>query len=223
MAPGGIIAHHTATRPGSDAALDRVLINGRPDLPGPLCHLHLTRQGQYRIIAAGVAHHAGSGGWQGLSGNRSVIGIEAANDGRGEAWPSVQLSAYDRGAAALLTRLGKDESWLCGHLEWAPGRKIDPLGIDLGAMRARISAIMEPMTTTQARIEVATEWRKVAGEWMTPLPTETRQQRLTRLAAETLTPGGRTAAQIATHAVRISPVPIEPSVPAWVLDPTIPA
>lgn len=221
MVPGAVIAHHTATRPGSDLALDRLLIAGRPDLPGPLCHLHLTRQGQYRVIAAGVAHHAGGGGWKGLTGNRSVIGIEAANDGRGETWPQVQLDAYDHGAAALLRQLGRNESWLVAHREWAPGRKIDPTGIDMDAMRARVHAIMEPMTPTQARIEVAAAWHAASGEWMTPTPYETRQQRLTRLAAEILSPGGRTAAAIATHATRLFP-PQAADVPAWVLDPTIP-
>ena len=231
MRPRIVIGHHTATGPSTpNATVVALLIRGRPDLPGPLCHLGLDRQGRYHIIAAGKANHAGLGVWKDADESVETIGIEAFNYGNSipfptrEPWPQVQLDAYDNGVAALLGHISRDALHFCGHREWAtpPGRKPDPSGIDLDAMRARISAIMEPMTITQARIEVATEWRKVAGVWMTPTVNETAQQRLTRLAAETLTPGGRTAAQIATHAVRISPVPIELSVPAWVLDPTVP-
>lgn len=35
------------------------------------------------------------------------------------------LDAYPRLNAALLTGLGRGSEWLCGHHEWAPGRKID--------------------------------------------------------------------------------------------------
>jgi len=245
MRPLVVVGHHTGSQPrrfaplGDSGASDMrgmdILINGRPPsdpkpLPGPLCHLGLVRGGAYFIVAAGKANHAGAGQWDGANESVEAIGIEAFNWGASipfptrELWSPVQLDAYDRGVAALLAHIGQDASHFCGHREWAtpPGRKPDPSGIDLDAMRARVAAIMEPMTPTQARIEVATAWHAASGEWMTPLPTETRQQRLTRLAAE-VTAGGRTAAQIATHAVRTSPPQVGETVPAWVLDPSIPA
>lgn len=143
MKPKGVVAHHTATRATtSNAAVELLLANGRTDLPGPLCHLGLRRDGTFVVIASGIANHAGSGSWKGVTGNRHVIGIEAYNDGMGEPWSDVQLKAYDRGVAAILHYL-KLPSWmLCGHKEWAPTRKIDPRGIDMVAMRLRVEALL---------------------------------------------------------------------------------
>jgi hypothetical protein len=140
--PKGVIAHHTATpKTWSSQQLTDLLVKGRTGLPGPLCQLMLDRDGTVTVIAAGRANHAGLGGWNGLTGNASVIGIEAANDGRGEVWPQAQLDAYDRLAAALLNRLGQTEKMLCGHKEWTP-RKIDPRGIDMPAMRRRVKLLL---------------------------------------------------------------------------------
>jgi hypothetical protein len=144
MNPKVLIAHHTATGTNwSDAALDYFLRIGRSDLPGPLCHIHLTRSGQCRIIAAGMANHAGKGSWKGLSGNALAVGIEAANDGLGEYWPQAQITAYDRASAAILEHIGRDSTYLCGHREWAPFRKIDPTGIALPAMRTRVQSLLQ--------------------------------------------------------------------------------
>jgi len=239
MRPLVVIGHHTATSAStSDANVVALLIKGRSDLPGPLCHLGLDRQGRYHIIAAGKANHAGAGVWKEANESSETIGIEAFNFGNSvpfptrEPWPQVQLDAYDRGVAALLTHIGRDASYFCGHREWAqpPGRKPDPSGIDLPLMRTRIAAIMEPMTLTQARIEVAAAWHSASGEWMTPTPTETRQVRLSRLAKEVITPGGRTAAQIAAAGVPTPPPDlatrlanaVNDPLPAWVTDPAIP-
>lgn len=144
MKPKGIVAHHTATQPTtSNAAVEQLLAQGRSDLPGPLSHLGLRRDGTFVILASGVANHAGTGSWKGITGNRHVIGIEAYNNGINEPWPQVQLNAYDRGCAAILRYL-KLPSWtLCGHKEWAPTRKIDPRGIDMVAMRLRVEALMK--------------------------------------------------------------------------------
>ena len=153
MNPKVVVAHHTATRAtSSDGAVANLLANGRTDLPGPLCHLGLTRAGKYVVIASGVANHAGAGSWQGITGNRHAVGIEAYNDGRGEPWPAVQLDAYDRGVAAILKKLDLPASRLCGHKEWAPGRKIDPNGVDMVAMRARVERLnTAPLTLLQPR------------------------------------------------------------------------
>ena len=153
MNPKVVVAHNTVTRATtSDAAVANLLANGRSDLAGPLGHLGLTRTGKYVAIASGVANHAGAGSWQGITGNRHAVGIEAYNDGRGEPWPAVQIDAYDRGVAAILKKLDLPASRLCGHKEWAPGRKIDPNGIDMVAMRARVERLnTAPLTLLQPR------------------------------------------------------------------------
>lgn len=139
----GLVCHHTGTRGGGNMPTLRVLIDGRSDLPGPLSQLGLGRDGTYYVIAAGRANHAGAGSWRGVSGNSHFIGIEAENSGDGvEPWPDVQMDAYRRGAAAILKQIGATAGMCCGHKEYAPGRKVDPLGIDCGVFRNDVAAIM---------------------------------------------------------------------------------
>jgi hypothetical protein len=131
--PKLVVCHHTAVK-GSAV---NVCIKGRPDLPGPLCHVVLARDGAAHVIASGKANHAGAGGWAGYSGNRRALGIEADNDGH-EPWPAVQVEAFQRCAAAMLAGIGQDPSFVCGHREWAPNRKVDPHSLDLNAFRAAV-------------------------------------------------------------------------------------
>ena len=97
--PSGVVCHHTASAAGGDHPALGTVINGRPDLNGPLCNVLLARNGDCYIIAAGTANHAGTGGWRGLSGNSSVLGIEAENNGVGEPWPAHQIDAPTCGSA----------------------------------------------------------------------------------------------------------------------------
>lgn len=133
--PRGVVCHHTAGPSSGDMPTLRILINGRSDLPGPLCNVGLSRSGKVYVIAAGRANHAGRGGWKGLSGNSSVLGIEAENDGR-QPWPAQQLEAYHTLCAALLSGIGEvDADMVCGHKEWAPGRKPDPHSLNMVTFR----------------------------------------------------------------------------------------
>lgn len=56
----GCMFHHTAMD-ASDAVNVRVLVNGRPDLRGPLCNFGGGDDGVIDIISAGPANHAGKG------------------------------------------------------------------------------------------------------------------------------------------------------------------
>src|SRR5689334_8344946 len=106
----GVICHHTAGPKAGNMSSLSTLINGRPDLPGPLAQLGLGRDGTFYIIAAGRCNHAGNGIWQGLSnGNTNFIGIEAENTGllNDVPWPEVQVEAYQRGVAAILLHIGR--------------------------------------------------------------------------------------------------------------------
>jgi len=158
--PKVVVAHHTATRSTvSDGAVVRLLTNGRPDLPGPLAHVGLSRDGTAYVVAAGRANHAGAGGWLGVTGNVNAFGIEAFNDGVGEPWPQVQLDAYDRVVAAVLRHEELDGFRLCAHREWAPGRKIDPAGIDMDAMRFRVQALLNGGDDMSARVWTRDTWQ----------------------------------------------------------------
>jgi N-acetylmuramoyl-L-alanine amidase-like protein/putative peptidoglycan binding protein len=139
----GVLCHHTAgPRAGNMPSLD-TLINGRPDLSGPLAHLGLGRDGTFYVLAAGRCNHAGTGAWQSVTtGNSSFIGIEAENTGSpDDPWPEAQIDAYHRGAAAILARLGRGAEWCAGHREYAlpAGRKTDP-SFDMEAFRASVAA-----------------------------------------------------------------------------------
>lgn len=140
-----VIAHHTG--PGKDANLLKLILNGRPDLAGPLSQLFLDRQGTYHVLAAGRCNHAGNGSWHGATGNSDTIGIEAANAGDGkEAWPAAQMRAYIVGVAAILRHRGKDELGVAGHKEFATprGRKIDP-SFDMFEFRERVAEAIDDL------------------------------------------------------------------------------
>lgn len=135
----GILLHHTASsRQGGDLASLGTVVNGRPDLPGPLCHILVGRDGQVRVIASGRANHAGYGGpfgWVPTNlGNSYLIGIEIENNGVGEPYSEECYNAVLEVCVALLKRYRgrlarrkphRAASKVKGHKEWT-SRKIDP-------------------------------------------------------------------------------------------------
>lgn len=135
FSPRGVVVHHDASGSGSgNAGALNIIIHGRSDLPGPLAQYQLGRNGHIWVVAAGRANHAGSGSWQGLSGNSSMIGIEAANNGTGEPWGANQIAVYTALCAVLIKRLNRAPLYVCGHKEWTT-RKIDPHGGVFGSAR----------------------------------------------------------------------------------------
>ena len=122
--------HHTASAPGTAIAPSLgTVINGRPDLPGPLCNVLQDRRDVARVIAAGRANHGGKGAWRGRSGNSLFFGLEVEFAGtKAEAFPRKRFDTAARiQAAAAYGRY--DASWIWQHLEYATpkGRKIDLL------------------------------------------------------------------------------------------------
>lgn len=142
----GVLCHHTAGSKVGNAPSLWTITSGRPDLPGPLSHLHLARDGTFTVIAAGRCNHAGPGAWQGVtSGNTYFIGIEAENAGDGtDPWPDVQMEAYAKGCAAILKHIGAEAIMCVGHKEYAlpPGRKIDP-SFNMTAFRKSVGEFMK--------------------------------------------------------------------------------
>lgn len=140
FSPGGLVCHHTAGASTGDMPSLRVLIQGHSTLPGPLCNVGFSRSGIVYYIASGRANHAGRGGWRGLVGNSSVLGIEAENNGF-QAWTPKQLELYPVLAAALMYGIRRGSEWTCGHKEWAPTRKPDPHTINMSAFRQKMTTI----------------------------------------------------------------------------------
>lgn len=153
--PRAIIAHHTASNAQSgNFGSERIVTVGRSDLPGPLCQFLLGRDGTVKLIAAGYSNHAGYGGPKvdvpANMGNTYTYGIEAENNGIGEPWTRKQLNAYYRLCAALLVWMDrKDVNRVFAHKEWAPGRKIDPAGINMDRFREQVQKALNQGPTVK--------------------------------------------------------------------------
>jgi N-acetylmuramoyl-L-alanine amidase len=139
--PRGVVCHHTG--PGSPAALLRLCIQGRSDLPGPLANVVLDPSGVAHVIAAGRANHAGPGGWKHLQGNSSVFGIEAVHAGDASPWPAAQIESYHRICNGMLRLVGSRADLVCGHKEWSPRRKPDPASLDMNSFRSAVAALLD--------------------------------------------------------------------------------
>jgi N-acetylmuramoyl-L-alanine amidase len=139
--PRGVVCHHTG--PGTVDGLLRLCVQGRSDLPGPLANVVLDPSGVAHVIAAGRANHAGRGGWRHLQGNSSVFGIEAVHPGNASPWPAAQIESYQRICKGMLRLVGSPADLVCGHKEWAPGRKIDPASLDMNSFRRAVAALLD--------------------------------------------------------------------------------
>ncbi len=133
--PRGVLLHHTAGPLKGDAPSLPTVINGRPDLAGPLSQLFLARSGIWHVVAAGKA-------WRGITdGNGHFIGVEAENTGMpNDPWPSIQMNSYVRGVRAILAEIAAPADMAAGHKEYAtpPGRKTDP-SFDMDNFRAMVA------------------------------------------------------------------------------------
>lgn len=152
----GVLWHHTATGRGafanSDAPTLNLCINGRSDLPGPLCQIVFGRNGTVYLTAAGVANHAGRGIAPGIPenmGNHYLIGIEMESSGVAPFdWTEDQKRIAPYLGAALeseyLMGLPADQRLQLGHLEYSYDGKIDPAGWPGGmdGLRASINKVL---------------------------------------------------------------------------------
>ena len=141
----GVLCHHTAGPATLNMPSLKTLIDGRPDLSGPLAQLGLGRDGTFYVISAGRCNHAGNGIWNGVgAGNTHFIGIEAENTGlTDDPWPEVQTEAYKHGVAAICRYLNRGPEWCAGHKEFAlpQGRKDDP-SFDMAHFRADLAGLL---------------------------------------------------------------------------------
>lgn len=164
--PVGVLCHHTATTVNTSvAAVLRLLVSGRSDLPGPLSQLGLGRAGTVYIIAAGRSNHAGvakaSGTVGSGDGNLLYAGIEAFNSGVGEPWPAVQYNAYVLLCAVLSVKITKNSAnTVRAHKETSVTGKIDPR-FDMDPFRAKVAAKMDEIENPKATPPSFTRGEKV--------------------------------------------------------------
>lgn len=124
FAPRVHLRHHTAGAPTGEIGSLRTLLEGRSDLPGPLCTEALGRSNTVYLISVHGGNHAGKGGLFGYSGNGSASGTECENDGY-QPWQPGAEEAQAKIAAARHRACGTDPGLTGDHKEWAPGRKPD--------------------------------------------------------------------------------------------------
>ncbi|MEU5973630.1 peptidoglycan-binding protein [Streptomyces sp. NPDC047315] len=158
----GVMIHHTVTS-GTTASVD-LCFRGHADLPGPLCHAVIAKDGTVHLVGNGRANHAGGGdpdvlravaderygtrppatdhhqGSPGaVDGNARFYGFECVNRGDGkDPWPAAQLDAIERASTALCRAHGWSAKSVIGHLEWS-NRKVDPRGFTMPDLRERIA------------------------------------------------------------------------------------
>lgn len=152
FSPVGVLCHHTATSiHWLIAAVLRLLVGGRSDLPGPLAQLGLGRDGTVYIIASGRANHAGDARASGTvsegDGNSLYIGIEAFNNGIGEPWPAVQYNAYVLLCAVLCVEVTKNSAnTVRAHKETSRTGKVD-VKFNMDEFRAKVANKMVEIQT----------------------------------------------------------------------------
>lgn len=153
FAPGGVLIHHTgfrATSADPHPALETV-VQGRSDLPGPLCHVLVDRQAVCHVITAGRANHAGeakaSGPMPGGDGNTDYVGIEieyAPQEPYGQQPTAEQGLAAVTAAAAIVSRLGNGADHVRYHLETSTAGKWDPGNtVDGDEFRRRVAEVLD--------------------------------------------------------------------------------
>ncbi|GAA0430233.1 peptidoglycan-binding protein [Streptomyces luteireticuli] len=150
----GVIIHHTASS-GTRDTVD-YCYDGDEELPGPLCHGVIDKEGTVHLVGNGRTNHAGKGDAavldaviresalpratvQNTDGNVRFYGFECINEGDGkDPWPAAQLEAIERVSAAVCRAHGWGSGSVIGHKEWSI-EKIDPVGFTMDGMRARVA------------------------------------------------------------------------------------
>lgn len=139
--PVGVLNHHTGGS-ANDRAYARWMFNaGRSDLPAPLCHISINRQGVVYVGAGGRANHAGraksSGSVAAGDGNSLYIGIEWMLTGT-ETISDVQYRAGVTANAVLTQMLGNSVDVISCHYQTSVTGKWDigdPQGIPFKGKR----------------------------------------------------------------------------------------
>ncbi|EPD56348.1 N-acetylmuramoyl-L-alanine amidase [Streptomyces sp. HGB0020] len=171
----GVLNHHTA---GTDS-LKTVAVGGRPDLPAPLAHSHLAKNGTVTLVSCHRANHAGlaarnvydaivaekslpkpSRASGTVDGNDVFYGIEVENLGDNkDLYTKAQYDALVRYNAAICRHHDWGAGSVAGHLETSVEGKVDPRGpVEGYGNRGRFTFTMQ-----QLRADVGERLKHPAG------------------------------------------------------------
>lgn len=132
-APWCVMWHHTAS--GGNGRSDAEYGTYRADAR-PIANLFIGRDAIVYVCAAGATNTNGSGGPLTLPDGRTVaasamntraVGIEISNNGVGMPYPQAQIDAAFAASIAITEAyIDAKADNVAQHVDWAPGRKIDP-------------------------------------------------------------------------------------------------
>ena len=143
--PRGLNIHHVGVRSSAanPAPGVAVLVDGRPDLRGPVAHFGVDYHGRVWVIAAGRANVNGrNGGVPGIpagDGNSDLLGDEVFTDGR-QPLPAGQREAVAITSAVTLRVLGRSTDSLWRHADTSTTGKWDLGQLSTAQLRADVAA-----------------------------------------------------------------------------------
>lgn len=147
--------HHTAAA----VDVDRILRDGRPDVPGPLCNVALHADGTVVLVASGRANHFGVATWPSFR----ALGVEATGPNRTGATGPSAFDNYDEYVklaagwciwknvdpfAVVRADVAPDVCRVAAHKDVAPDRKIDP-AFSMADFRSQVRAAMKHQPTPE--------------------------------------------------------------------------
>lgn len=164
---GASTAHHTGVLSSkhNPAPGLSVLVGGRSDLPGPLCHWATAYDGKIYVIAAGRANHAGRVGKAGESGmplgsdgNSLALGNEVITNGT-QALPKAQREAIAIAHAVVLLHFSKNKFWVHRHEDISATGKWDLGQIGTSRLRDEVQGALNKLKAKKypPRVKAALE------------------------------------------------------------------
>lgn len=131
--PWCVMWHHTASSANASAASDANYMSYSADSK-PIANILLARDGTAWVLAAGATNTNGKGDACSFSKgtvpadsmNTYAIGMEIQNNGVGQAYSQQQIDAAFKVSLALCAAYGLQPDDVQQHVNYAPGRKIDP-------------------------------------------------------------------------------------------------
>ena len=175
--PRAVMVHHDASPEGPSDGVARYIAETAPY--APLSQLWVDYHGVWHVLAHGNCNHAGRGdGWGPIPagrGNEYAVGVET-DFTTGESLREPFYSSVVAGVRALCDALDLDPSEaVCGHKEYAPGRKSDP-DWDMDRFRRDVAGLttteedddMVPDGDRMKDVQEDLNWIREHSEWVWP-------------------------------------------------------
>lgn len=166
---GGLV-HHTATaftNAVAGSSVLNMLINGRPDLDGPLCNYAGNMDGSLTVVSAGPANHAGASGGRSMGPlpvttlfNPRALGLEIVYPGTVAMKPAQMRTAQVWARVVADVVGGGDIERVRAHAETSVTGKWDPgyaygKTIDMAAFRRAAETALQEDDMTPAELFAA--------------------------------------------------------------------